>query len=296
MKIVTLAAAAERLGWDYTYETRVLGVGAIDAGVLDGDLLVVGSGDPSIVDRDGIGRALFDELGRSAQGARHPRDRRPHHRRRQRVRRRGARVRLVVGRSRRRLRGRRRRAAVQREHGSADDRAGRVGRRAGDASRSRRTAAASSIRNLLTTAAAGHASRPSRRAVCPAARASSCADRCRSAARPTVRTASVDNPDAVLRHGAARRAHRARHRGSRAARSTSTTSATRRRGQRGRARHLSSPPLSTLALRLMKISQNLYAETLLKTMGAAAGTPTAEAGRARDAIDPRADGACRRRS
>ena len=36
MKIVK-AAAAERLGWDYTYETRVLGVGAIDAGVLDGE-------------------------------------------------------------------------------------------------------------------------------------------------------------------------------------------------------------------------------------------------------------------
>jgi len=41
-----------------------------------------------------------------------------------------------------------------------------------------------------------------------------------------------------------------------------------------------SPPLATLALRLMKMSQNLYAETLLKTMGAAAGMPTAEAGRA----------------
>jgi D-alanyl-D-alanine carboxypeptidase/D-alanyl-D-alanine-endopeptidase (penicillin-binding protein 4) len=48
MKIVTLAAAADRLGWDYTYETRIFAAGRIDAGVLQGDLLVVGSGDPSI--------------------------------------------------------------------------------------------------------------------------------------------------------------------------------------------------------------------------------------------------------
>src|SRR5207342_3378518 len=48
MKIVTLAAAAERLGWNYTYETSVFAAGRIDAGVLQGDLIVVGSGDPSI--------------------------------------------------------------------------------------------------------------------------------------------------------------------------------------------------------------------------------------------------------
>ena len=40
-----------------------------------------------------------------------------------------------------------------------------------------------------------------------------------------------------------------------------------------------SPPLSTLATRLMKNSQNLYAETLLKTIGGSAGTPTLEGGR-----------------
>lgn len=59
MKIVTLAAAAERLGWDYAYETQVLGVGAIDFGFLDGDLLVVGSGDPSMDDWTGEGTRLF---------------------------------------------------------------------------------------------------------------------------------------------------------------------------------------------------------------------------------------------
>jgi len=41
-----------------------------------------------------------------------------------------------------------------------------------------------------------------------------------------------------------------------------------------------SPPLATLAVRLMKVSQNLYAETLLKTIGAAGGTPTFPSGRA----------------
>ena len=59
MKIVTLATAASRLGWDYTYETRLLGIGAVDFGFLDGDLLVVGSGDPSIDDWDGAAARLF---------------------------------------------------------------------------------------------------------------------------------------------------------------------------------------------------------------------------------------------
>jgi serine-type D-Ala-D-Ala carboxypeptidase/endopeptidase (penicillin-binding protein 4) len=39
-----------------------------------------------------------------------------------------------------------------------------------------------------------------------------------------------------------------------------------------------SPPLRTLAEPLMQISQNQYAETLLKTLGAQAGTPTFDAG------------------
>ena len=61
MKIVTLASAVVRLGWDYTYETQILGVGAIDGGKLDGDLLVVGSGDPSLVAADGMSSRVFDE-------------------------------------------------------------------------------------------------------------------------------------------------------------------------------------------------------------------------------------------
>ena len=60
MKIVTLAAAAERLGWDYHYETRLLAAGPVEGGVLHGDLVVVGSGDPSIGGRDGPPAHVFD--------------------------------------------------------------------------------------------------------------------------------------------------------------------------------------------------------------------------------------------
>jgi D-alanyl-D-alanine carboxypeptidase/D-alanyl-D-alanine-endopeptidase (penicillin-binding protein 4) len=59
MKVVTLAAAAEKLGWDYTYTTRVFTTGKISDGILHGDLIVVGSGDPSIDDWDGAATELF---------------------------------------------------------------------------------------------------------------------------------------------------------------------------------------------------------------------------------------------
>ena len=59
MKIVTIAAARERLGWAYRYETRLVGTGPIEGGVLNGDLLVIGSGDPSIVEREGMSARLF---------------------------------------------------------------------------------------------------------------------------------------------------------------------------------------------------------------------------------------------
>lgn len=53
MKIVTLAAAAERLGWDFTYETKLVTSAPLKDGILDGDLVVVGSGDPTIGGRGG---------------------------------------------------------------------------------------------------------------------------------------------------------------------------------------------------------------------------------------------------
>ncbi len=48
LKVVTLAAAAERLGWDYSYETRIVADGPIAGDTLDGNLVIIGSGDPSL--------------------------------------------------------------------------------------------------------------------------------------------------------------------------------------------------------------------------------------------------------
>ena len=59
MKIVTLAAAAEKLGWDYRYDTRLFAAGAVEGGTLQGDLVVVGSGDPSLVAADGMADRVF---------------------------------------------------------------------------------------------------------------------------------------------------------------------------------------------------------------------------------------------
>ena len=52
-KLVSVATAAEAVGWDYRFETTLRGTGPIVDGTLRGDLLVVGSGDPSIGGRAG---------------------------------------------------------------------------------------------------------------------------------------------------------------------------------------------------------------------------------------------------
>ncbi|HEX2079855.1 MAG TPA: D-alanyl-D-alanine carboxypeptidase/D-alanyl-D-alanine-endopeptidase [Longimicrobium sp.] len=60
MKIVTAAAALEALGPDYRYRTQLVGTGPVVNGTLQGDLLVVGSGDPTISARFlGDPRAVF---------------------------------------------------------------------------------------------------------------------------------------------------------------------------------------------------------------------------------------------
>ena len=48
MKIVTLAAAATRLGWEYRFRTALYSTGTRDQHVLRGDLVVVGGADPTI--------------------------------------------------------------------------------------------------------------------------------------------------------------------------------------------------------------------------------------------------------
>ncbi len=52
-KLAAVATAAEAVGWDFTYETTVRTTGTIRDGVLAGDLIVVGSGDPTIGGRAG---------------------------------------------------------------------------------------------------------------------------------------------------------------------------------------------------------------------------------------------------
>lgn len=61
-KLLTVAAAAETLGWDYRFTTRVLATGTIgDDGTLNGDLIVVGSGDPTINPRHPERWAALDD-------------------------------------------------------------------------------------------------------------------------------------------------------------------------------------------------------------------------------------------
>ncbi|HVZ19784.1 MAG TPA: D-alanyl-D-alanine carboxypeptidase/D-alanyl-D-alanine-endopeptidase [Vicinamibacterales bacterium] len=52
-KLVSVAAAADAVGWDYRYATTLEAGGPIVDGVLHGDLMVSGSGDPSIGGRGG---------------------------------------------------------------------------------------------------------------------------------------------------------------------------------------------------------------------------------------------------
>lgn len=54
MKIVTVAAAAEVLGWEHQFETQIAAVAPVDHGVLRGDLVVIGGGDPSISERNDV--------------------------------------------------------------------------------------------------------------------------------------------------------------------------------------------------------------------------------------------------
>ena len=61
MKLFTMAVAAEKLGWNHRFETRLEAAGPIEDGVLEGDLIVTGTGDPSITSPDGGTPALFSE-------------------------------------------------------------------------------------------------------------------------------------------------------------------------------------------------------------------------------------------
>jgi D-alanyl-D-alanine carboxypeptidase/D-alanyl-D-alanine-endopeptidase (penicillin-binding protein 4) len=69
MKILTMATAAERLGWGYRFETTLESTAPIVNGVLDGDLVVRGSGDPTISYRDVVAVKTFDEWAQQLNAA-----------------------------------------------------------------------------------------------------------------------------------------------------------------------------------------------------------------------------------
>jgi serine-type D-Ala-D-Ala carboxypeptidase/endopeptidase (penicillin-binding protein 4) len=61
LKILTLAAAADTLGWDYRYTTTLETDGTVENGVLHGDLIVRGTGDPTINSRSDRAAHVLDE-------------------------------------------------------------------------------------------------------------------------------------------------------------------------------------------------------------------------------------------
>jgi serine-type D-Ala-D-Ala carboxypeptidase/endopeptidase (penicillin-binding protein 4) len=69
MKSVTLAAAAETLGWDYRFKTTLETSGTIEGGMLTGDLIVRGGGDPTINRREDRARKVFDEWAAALKAA-----------------------------------------------------------------------------------------------------------------------------------------------------------------------------------------------------------------------------------
>ena len=65
-KLVALGAAVHAVGWDYRYETVVRATGPIADGILQGDLVVTGSGDPSIGGRAGRDLSAFVDVLKTA--------------------------------------------------------------------------------------------------------------------------------------------------------------------------------------------------------------------------------------
>jgi D-alanyl-D-alanine carboxypeptidase/D-alanyl-D-alanine-endopeptidase (penicillin-binding protein 4) len=69
MKLVTAAVAAERLGWDFRFRTRLEAIGSVRDGTLHGDLVVTGDGDPTITAQRGELAPLFLEWAETAAQA-----------------------------------------------------------------------------------------------------------------------------------------------------------------------------------------------------------------------------------
>ena len=69
MKVVTLAVTAETLGWDYRFTTSLETSATVQDGVLRGDLFVRGNGDPTINRRDTRAAAVLDQWAESLRAA-----------------------------------------------------------------------------------------------------------------------------------------------------------------------------------------------------------------------------------
>ena len=64
MKLVTTGMAIHKLGPDFRYVTRIGYSGSVKDGVLDGDLYIVGGGDPTIASKDSIALSRPELFGR----------------------------------------------------------------------------------------------------------------------------------------------------------------------------------------------------------------------------------------
>ena len=69
MKIVTLAAAAETLEWEFRFTTTLETLAPVEDGVLQGDLFIRGNGDPTISAREGRAEAVFSEWAAALRAA-----------------------------------------------------------------------------------------------------------------------------------------------------------------------------------------------------------------------------------
>jgi serine-type D-Ala-D-Ala carboxypeptidase/endopeptidase (penicillin-binding protein 4) len=285
MKIVTLAAAAATLGWDYTYETTIRAAGPIENGVLAGDLIVSGSGDPSLSITDGMADRVFADWAAKLKAA-------------------GVRVvsgRIVGDDS----------AFDDEEIGFGwswddlqDDYAAGVGALQFNENMARVTvspAFASGSRasfaidppgtglvvdNDVTTGADGTPTSISARRL-PGSSHLALHGSIALRAQPSIEAVSVDNPtiffvkslrNALIANGIDVRGGVVDIGEIGAGHGAGTVVEGRQRSSAAPIVVYKSPPLSSLASRLMKTSQNQYAETLLKTMGrAASGTTVATA-------------------
>ena len=65
-KLVSVATAVDAVGWDYRFTTTLRATGPVEQGILRGDLIVVGSGDPAMGGRGGDDFSTWIEALKSA--------------------------------------------------------------------------------------------------------------------------------------------------------------------------------------------------------------------------------------